>query len=559
MSSNKEKKGKKAAEAAKAAKAEMDQLIQNRKDVLISPITARVKVKAVTPGFDFSERCGKAPNPVNDVTEEQGIYRMAADTEEKALGRCLEEMHKMSSCKWKFLGKDEKDIEEHVETCQTFKIFVKAVIPFRAESGRLCFGCYSPFPAGTKNDLPKHYEDNRKALLAIHHYDYASMQWLWMEYWKSPTAHDQPISVKSRGWRTRYDPAPLSKPLIIWLLPGARTRFYNTLNKGLKEGHKTSHPAGHAHEVFGKLISHINEREKKDTSRKHTKLQLAPENWKTRHDYCFVSLLYSLLYHHIKLIYVVQLSEDPFRLYQTYIHKDCIHEYMQRFKDAADEVDAKKAEAIPPQTNGTMNLGTSGAQQVVPKLDEETKDFKSIRQLPIGLDHKHKDKEDEYEAKKKSFAEYWPTDPKALPVKKLDDHDEDEGEAEYDDSDEEESSPTQGQQIVTSKTPSLRLNEEDTKPIETKSKSTKEKEEMEEKKERKDREEREEREKRGEKVEKAEPKKDMTRSIHVNPINAQKVMRAAGSRKGQKDQKAVMGFSASYVSLNLVIRPKTTG
>ncbi|SCO20379.1 uncharacterized protein FFC1_13708 [Fusarium fujikuroi] len=469
--SNSEKRGKKAADAAKAAKAEMDELIQNRKDVLIPPITARVKVKAVTPGFDFSERCGKALNPVNDVTEEQRIYGVAGDTEEKALGRCLEEMHKMSSCKWKFRGKDDKKIEEHVEECQTFRIFVKAVIPFRAESG--------------------------------------SMQWLWMEYWKSPTAHDQPKSAKSRGWRTRYDASPLSKPLVIWILPGARTRFYNTLNNGLVEGYKRSDPAGHAHEVFGKIIAQINEREKNDASRKHTKLQLAPEKWEwesSRH-YCL-------------------LSEDPFRLYQTYIHKDCIHEYMQRFKDAADEADGREAEAVSPKTDGAMNLETSGTQQATPVTNEERKDFMPIRQLPIGLDHKYIDKMSEYEAKQKSFAEYWPTDPKITPVKKSDDQDEDEGEAEYYESDEEESNPpAQGEQIVATKTPTQKFDEEDTKPIETKSKSTKEMEK---------------------KAEKAEPKKGMTRSIHVNPINAQKVIRAAGSRKGQKDQKAVMGFSASY-------------
>ncbi|KLO91680.1 uncharacterized protein LW93_4577 [Fusarium fujikuroi] len=506
---NSEKRGKKAADAAKAAKDKMDELIQKRKNVLIPPITARVKVKAVTPGFDFSERCGKAPNPVNDVTEEQRIYGVAGDTEEKALGPCLEEMHKMSSCKWKFRGKDDKEIEEHVEECQTFRIFVKAVIPFRAESGRLCFGCYSPFPAGTKNDIRKHYDDNRSALLSIHYYDYASMQWLWKEYWKSPTAHDQPKSAKSRGWRTRYDASPLSKPLVIWILPGARTRFYNTLNNGLVEGYKRSDPAGHAHEVFGKIIAQINEREKNDASRKHTKLQLAPEKWEwesSRH-YCL-------------------LSEDPFRLYQTYIHKDCIHEYMQRFKDAADEADGREAEAVSPKADGAMNLETSGTQQATPVTNKERKDFMPIRQLPIRLDHKYIDKMSEYEAKQESFTEYWPTDPKITPVKKSDDQDEDESEAEYYESDEEESNPpAQGEQIVATKTPTQEVDEEDTKPIETKSKSTKEMEK---------------------KAEKAEPKKGMTRSIHVNPINAQKVIRAAGSRKGQKDQKAVMGFSASY-------------
>ncbi|SCV54210.1 uncharacterized protein FFB14_13526 [Fusarium fujikuroi] len=517
---NSEKRGKKAADAAKAAKDKMDELIQKRKNVLIPPITARVKVKAVTPGFDFSERCGKAPNPLNDVTEEQRIYGVAGDTEEKALGPCLEEMHKMSSCKWKFRGKDDKEIEEHVEECQTFRIFVKAVIPFRAESGRLCFGCYSPFPAGTKNDIRKHYDDNRSALLSIHYYDYASMQWLWKEYWKSPTAHDQPKSAKSRGWRTRYDASPLSKPLVIWILPGARTRFYNTLNNGLVEGYKRSDPAGHAHEVFGKIIAQINEREKNDASRKHTKLQLAPEKWEwesSRH-YCL-------------------LSEDPFRLYQTYIHKDCIHEYMQRFKDAADEADGREAEAVSPKADGAMNLETSGTQQATPVTNKERKDFMPIRQLPIGLDHKYIDKMSEYEAKQESFTEYWPTDPKITPVKKSDDQDEDESEAEYYESDEEESNPpAQGEQIVATKTPTQEVDEEDTKPIETKSKSTKEMEK---------------------KAEKAEPKKGMTRSIHVNPINAQKVIRAAGSRKGQKDQKAVMGFSASYVSPCLILKPKT--
>lgn len=102
----------------------------------------------------------------------------------------------------------------------------------------------------------------------------------------------------------------------------------------------------------------------------------------------------------------------------------------------------------------------------------------------------------------------------------------------YDDSDEEENNPPEpGQQIATTDSPTQRLNEEDAKPIETKSEFT-EKEE-------------------------AQPKKDMTRSIHVNPINARQVIRAAGSRKGQKDQKAVMGFSPSYVSPYLIYKPRT--
>lgn len=227
----------------------------------------------------------------------------------------------------------------------------------------------------------------------------------------------------------------------------------------------------------------------------------------------------------------MQLSEDPFRLYQTYIHKDCVHEYMQRFKDAADEADAKKAAAVAPQTDGAMNLEASGGQQVAAGTDKETKKFESVRQLPIGLNDKYTVQEDEYKAKKTSFAAYWSTDPKATPVQKPDDLDEDEGEAECDSDEEENNPPAQGQQIVTTKTATQKINEEDTKPIETKSKETKER--------------------------KAEPKKDMTRSIHVNPINAQKVIRAAGSRKGQKDQKAVMGFSASYVSLTLILKPKT--
>lgn len=226
----------------------------------------------------------------------------------------------------------------------------------------------------------------------------------------------------------------------------------------------------------------------------------------------------------------MQLSEDPFRLYQTYIHKDCIHEYMQRFK-VADEADAGKAKAIPPQNDGTKNLESSGAApQVVPATGTETKIFESIRQLPIGLDDKHAVQKDEYEAKKKSFAEYWPDDPNATPVKKSDDHDEDDGGIVYDDSDEEENNPPEpGQRIATTDSPTQRLNEEDAKPIETKSELTKKEE--------------------------AQPKKDMTRSIHVNLINARKVIRAAGSRKGQKDQKAVMGFSASYVSPCLIYKP----
>ncbi|KAG4283254.1 hypothetical protein FPRO06_09927 [Fusarium proliferatum] len=497
-------KGKnKTKNVAKAAKAEMDQLIDNGKNAHIPAIATKVKVKAVSPGFDFSERCGKTSIPANNTAEDLGIYGVKGDTEVKALQRCLEEMHNLSSCKeWLAEGKDKAN-KSHIEQCQTLSIFVKAVIPFRNKSGKLCFGCYSPFPAGIKNDLQK------------------NMQWLWNKYWASPGVHEQPPSPKSRGWRTRYDASPLSKPLIIWILPGARTRFYKTLNNGFVEGHKRSDLKGDAREVFGKIISHINEREKRDASRKHTKLELAPEKWEwesSRH-YCL-------------------LSEDPFRLYQTYIHRDCIHEYMQSLEGVVAQADAKKAEDITPQNDGTMNIESSGAQKVVPETDKETKVLKSVRQLPIRLDQKDTNTDDvnkekeyeamkkkEYEAMKKSFAEYWPTDLNDTPIEKSDDEDEDEGEAEYY-SDEEESNPlVEGQKVVTTKTLTQKLDEEDTKPIETKSKSTKE----------------------GEKeAEKAEPKKGMTRSIHVNPINAQKVIRAGGSRKGQKDQKAVMGFSASY-------------
>lgn len=300
--SNKEKKNTK--NVAEAAKAEMDQLIENRKNAPIPGFTTKVQVKSVTPGFDFSERWGKTPIPANNITVELGIYGVVGDKEDEVLQICLEEMHKMSSCTFRFHGKNDADIKEHIEKCQTLSIFVKAVIPFRTESGKLCFGCYSAVPAGIKMIMLRIMKKKRKTLGTIHYYNYGIKQWLWNESWASPGAHEKPPSPKSRGWRTRYDSSPLSKPLIICLLPGARTRFYNVLNNGLKEGRKTSHPAGHAHELFGKIIAHINEREKEDMIRKHTKLQLAPEQWKSSHNYCFVSLPSSLSYHHIKLIHV---------------------------------------------------------------------------------------------------------------------------------------------------------------------------------------------------------------------------------------------------------------
>ncbi|KAF4496843.1 hypothetical protein FAGAP_6998 [Fusarium agapanthi] len=160
-----------------------------------------------------------------------------------------------------------------------------------------------------------------------------------------------------------------------------------------------------------------------------------------------------------------------------------------------------------------MNLEGSGAQQIVSAADEKPKVFESVRQLSFGLEDKYEVQKDEYETKKKSFLEYWPADPKAVPVKKEDDHDEDEGGSEYD-SDEDE------KKVVATKTRAQKLTKEDTDAIETKSKATKDKE--------------------------AEIKQDMTRSMHVNPINAQKVIKAAGSRKKQVEQKKVMGFSASY-------------
>ncbi|KAF5555560.1 hypothetical protein FMEXI_1462 [Fusarium mexicanum] len=501
-----------------AAITKMKQLIQEASEADIPTIETPVQVTAVTPEFDFCKRLNKTPIPLNDANGEVRDYGAADDMEEEALRSCLEEIHNLSSCKWWSFNGDKKATQDHFEGCKKLKNFLKAVIPFRTGSGKLCFGCHSPFPAGIKNDDARRGEKNRKALEKMNYFHYGRLQRLWGEYWASPEAHSKPETAKSRGWRARYDSSPLSKPLIIWLLPGARTRFYNTLNNGLVDGYRNTNPASHAREVFDKIISQINEGEKKNMSKKHTKLQLAQENWQPGRDYYL-------------------LSEDPFRLYQTYIHKDCVHEYMKSFKDVADTIDAKEAEAKALQANTTMNLDGSGAQQIMAATDKKPDVFESVRQLPFGLGNKYEVQKAEYETKKKTFLGYWPDDPEAVPVKKKDDRDEDDGESEYD-SDEDE------KKVVVTKTRAQKLTEEDTKPIETKSKATKDKEAEAELKAEKEKEA--EAKSTATKKKEVEIKKDMTRSMHVNPINAQKVLKAAGSRKKQVDQKRIMGFSASY-------------
>ncbi|KAJ3524593.1 hypothetical protein NM208_g12000 [Fusarium decemcellulare] len=541
-----------------ARKALVEALNSYEDSLLPKPATLH-KVDPIAPGFDFihASRTGTDRTKVpQDPQAMFNIENIDITGNSEALQRCSETLHSFVCT-----SKNKKKLPEaqcnRAGECPYLNEAIKGVFPFRNNAGRLFFGfCVRP---------------GRK-----YKYYHSFMRVFWNEYWGNEEQRKQRTASKSRGWRTRYDSSPLSRPLVIWMLPGAQNRFCNTFQnpplsanatkadekppemnfeptlvkeaddetiigetdkvvdeeiivnedeevvaiKGKpKEPDIPGYKTRSARDVFERLIGEINRKERLKNNtipNPRDKLELASKDWKPRGNY-------------------VLLSEDPFRLYQTYIHKDCVNDYMQDFKINKGGVKEEEAnEAV--QQNANQQAAAAGQQNgdnQLAGLATDTNPYKPHRSFPLAFGENFSAEDQTYiDLKTTISTSYWPDNSQGVVAHQPGDNDEDEDEEVFD-------------------------NEEDAIAAEAKKaneKATKKSKKAATKPESNtlDMDLIEDGDKKEEDVMAATEGKSMTRRVHVNPINANKIIQAAGSRKSQKSQKEVMGFSASYFAAQVL-------
>ncbi|KAF3908912.1 hypothetical protein AA313_de0208415 [Arthrobotrys entomopaga] len=167
-------------------------------------------------------------------------------------------------------------------------------------------------------------------------------QEIWQNHFKTATKHSVPGAW--RNWRVRYDDRPLNYPLVVVIQPEMRYRFHDQ-NK-----------YGSAEKLMGDLVLAINDMYSKDKPPRSNQVKLADNSVNFRTDYH-------------------ELSTNPFGLFKTYIHKAEVNSYFENLNLNSENDMIQQA--------GVKGTGTPLRNLPTHKFEDEMCDY--LKAIDAGI------------------------------------------------------------------------------------------------------------------------------------------------------------------------------